>query len=106
MSSKPYPWPKPAYLSSKEAPKVYKIERKIQRLFKDLDEELEGLIGGHKWRERVPYILFCQLEGFDIESSIAACFGFLQHVRAQDEEYGVERLSLKGLVLPPEPEEK
>ena len=98
--SKPYPRPKSMMLSSHEAPKVYQIESDIREQFEVLEEALEPFVYGGRYTHRVPYMLFCLLEGYNQEASIAAALGFLQHVKEQDRAHGTKRESLKGLRLP------
>lgn len=44
MSSKPYLWPEPIFLSSRQAPKVYRLEGELSRKRDELAEELEAAL--------------------------------------------------------------
>lgn len=103
MSNHPYPWATPLMLSRNEAPEVYEIEDSLTKTLEDLELELKDHIEGDKWKQRVPYMLFCILEGYDKESSIAAVLGYLRHVLDMDKQAGTKRESLKGLRLPNKP---
>lgn len=104
MSKQPYPWPRSIMLRRRDAPLVYEIEANLKNEFRDLEEALEEHVEGDKWTHIIPYMLFCTLEGYDTETSIAACLGYLRHVLEGDLQHEVVRESLKGLVLPKEPE--
>ncbi len=103
MSNQPYPWATPQMLSRSEAPEVYEIEDRLRETLEELEVELENHIEGDKWKQRVPYMLFCILEGYNHESAIAATLGYLRHVRDMDKQTGTKRESLKGLRLPNKP---
>lgn len=104
--SKPYPWPRAIRLARAEAPKVYELEEKRARLRARLVEEMDKHIEGGKWSHVMPYVLFCELESIDIETSIAACLGYLRHVIEGDLQHGLSsRESLAGLRLPKDPAE-
>ncbi len=101
--SGPYPWAKSILLNRDQAPRVYAVEKRFETVLEDLVEALDEHIEGGKWDAVVPYMLFCVLESFDTESSIAAALGFLRHVAEGDLQHEMKRESLEGLVLPKEP---
>ena len=78
----------------------------VRVLRTELSEELAQFVVGGRWTHVYPYMLFCQLEGVDIEASIAAALGYLEHVKATDKQHKVKRASLKGLRLPQKPKVK
>jgi len=106
VTKPPYPWPKAIMLSRAQAPKLYELDEQRILLRRKMAEELEKHIEGERWSHVMPYLLFCELEGVDIETSIAACLGYLRHVIEGDLQHGLHsRESLAGLRLPKEPAE-
>jgi hypothetical protein len=101
--NKPYPWAKSIMLSRAAAPEVYEHESVLKNVLEDLRIALGEHLEGGKWDVVIPYMLFCVLESFDNETSIAAVLGYLKHVAEGDLQHDMVRESLKGLELPKEP---